>query len=41
MTIEDIRREIIELLLDINECDDSDVEYAKHKLGELAFKICN
>jgi hypothetical protein len=43
MTLEDIRKEIYELLLDINECDESKdgVEYAKFKLNEIAFEISN
>lgn len=42
MTLEDIRKEIYELLLDINDCEGEDgVEYAKFQLNEIAFKISN
>ena len=41
MNLGEIREKILELLLDINDCEDSEIEYAKRKVLEVAYEIEN
>lgn len=39
MKVEKIREKMLEFLLDINECEDDEIEYVYRKLWEVAYEI--
>ena len=39
MKVEKIREKMLEFLLDINECEDDEIEYVCRKLWEVAYEI--
>lgn len=39
MKIEKIREKMLEFLLDINECEDDEIEYVYRKLWEVVYEI--
>ena len=41
MKIKEIREKILEFLLDINDCEDDEVEHVKFKLWDTVYEIDN